>query len=338
MFKQNFRKFQNWAENSRKFWISMISPQFNWIRNEFTHSILFLSLYSWCCFLIILNTFKKQNSIVDCDPVHRAMDQLIDEYVSTTSKSNEMKPEIRLKIGEVLTRAVRNLGELVPHYGPKLLGAFLVGAKHSDELVRASSLSNLGETCRLLNYSIRASLNEIIACLSSFIDSTDESVSVRRAAALVLKMLVEGLRADTFVEVLGSSVTSLYKLLVRVKSNSREDDVVRSNCECTCERINDMVKKSMFPSSSTKNLVKEIKILAPWEILNVLFKLTRVNRKFDAIIKICEFLPHTKKWCFFELFKFLSKQKNLPRKEIRILDFYSLCEIFVFDNNCPFCK
>jgi hypothetical protein len=185
---------------------------------------------------------------------HKLLEPLIEQFMG-----EKLDVENRLKVGEILTKTVRGFGELVPVYGKKLIGAFLVGVRRSDdEIYKASCLSNLGELCKLMNYSIQENVFEILSCLSSYLD-TDESVQVKRAAALVLKMIVEGLRKESFVQMLGPALTPLYKLLVKVKRLSG-DDVVRLNCELASEYINEMMKSSMFPKQV---LQKEIKVLRP---------------------------------------------------------------------------
>lgn len=194
-------------------------------------------------------------SIVDCDPSYQAIDNLITIYIS---KPNEFKidPETQLKIGEILAKAVRNMGELVPHFGQKLLNAFLIGTKHSDEFVRASSLSNIGETCKILNFGLQINLCEIIFCLSSIID-TDKSINVKRSATMVIKMIIDGLKKETFIQVLGSSIRNLFHLLMKTKSNC-QDDIIQLNCQLALDYLNEIMDKSIFPERSLR---KEIKVL-----------------------------------------------------------------------------
>lgn len=52
-------------------------------------------------------------------------------------------------------------GELVPVYKAELVNAFLSGTKDDDFLVRASSLSNLGELCRLLGFRVGPIVTEV---------------------------------------------------------------------------------------------------------------------------------------------------------------------------------
>ncbi len=196
-------------------------------------------------------------SLVDYDK-NRILDQLLSEYILNSKNDKRLDIETKLKIGEVLTKTVRNFNELVPIYGQRLINAFLIGCKHEDEMLRSSSLSNLGETCKLLNYSIQQNIFEIINCLSSLID-TDRSIQVKRSAIMVLKMIIEGLKKGNFLSILDKSILPLYKLLNKTKSITN-DDVIKLNCQLTNEYLNELMKESMFPQLK---LEKEIKVLRP---------------------------------------------------------------------------
>lgn len=66
------------------------------------------------------------------------------------------------------------LGDLAPAYNDLILPTALIGCKSADELVRASSLANLGELCKLLRYSLGNSKYEVISnyhgviCIKSY--------------------------------------------------------------------------------------------------------------------------------------------------------------------------
>ena len=181
------------------------------------------------------------------------LDILLTEY--KTSKKLDL--ETQLKIGEVLTKTVKNFNELLPKYGTKLLDAFLVGCKNDDEFIRSSSLSNLGETCKLLNYSLSQNIHEIINCLSSLIEF-DKSNQVKRSAIMVVKMIIEGLKQENFLDVLGNSALPLYKVLSKTKSTTN-DEIIQLNCQLTTEYLNSLMKNYLFPK---QKLEKEIKILS----------------------------------------------------------------------------
>lgn len=50
---------------------------------------------------------------------------------------------------------------MAPKYKPLLLNTFLNGTKDDDGLIRASSLSNLGEICRILGYKLGTIATEV---------------------------------------------------------------------------------------------------------------------------------------------------------------------------------
>ena len=66
-----------------------------------------------------------------------------------------------MKLGEALVKATRICGELVPRFSQHLLPALLTGVKDPEPLVRASSLSNLGDVCQLLRFSMGPVVNEV---------------------------------------------------------------------------------------------------------------------------------------------------------------------------------
>lgn len=120
---------------------------------------------------------------------------------STPSPGRAPSLEIRLKMGEVLMRASRAMGnitsevhlsliclisafafifsrlpaddfqyifffspapgDLAPHLGYPLVGVFLQGTKDPDQSIRASSLSNLGVLCQRLDYSLGPLAQEV---------------------------------------------------------------------------------------------------------------------------------------------------------------------------------
>ena len=69
--------------------------------------------------------------------------------------------ETRLKIGEALMKAARNCGETLPVHMDHFMQAVVCGIRDDSALIRASSLSNLGELCRYLHYSLPNILHEV---------------------------------------------------------------------------------------------------------------------------------------------------------------------------------
>ena len=77
----------------------------------------------------------------------------------------QVKPELtldlRLKLGEAIVKLSEALGDMLPHYRGPLLSALMSSVKDSDELVRASSLSNLAIVCKQLRFGIGTVLHEV---------------------------------------------------------------------------------------------------------------------------------------------------------------------------------
>ena len=106
--------------------------------------------------------------------------------------------EVRTKIGEALVQVTKILGEMTPAHKNKLLNPFLAQLSHPDPLIRSSSLSNLGEVCKNLKFSLGEIIHEIFGALHEIIQF-DKAVEVRRAGVFVVKLLLEGLGDDALV-------------------------------------------------------------------------------------------------------------------------------------------
>ncbi|XP_078383567.1 transport and Golgi organization protein 6 homolog [Oculina patagonica] len=174
------------------------------------------------------------------------------ETVSSGSSRPARTPELRMKLGEALVKATRLCGELVPRYSQQLLPALLTGVKDPEPLVRASSLSNLGDVCQLLRFSLGPVVHEIFSCVSSVL-KTDKSAEVRRAAVLVITLLLRGL-GKSIMEVLSSTLKDIYQLLKIVESTDA-DHVTRVNAQAALEELDSITRDYLFPKPSfTKRL------------------------------------------------------------------------------------
>ncbi|XP_076469852.1 transport and Golgi organization protein 6 homolog [Babylonia areolata] len=168
---------------------------------------------------------------------------------------SQLTAEHRVKVGEALMKATRNLGEMIPKYRELLLGAVLTGARDKDVTVRASSVSNLAEVCSLLRFSLGPVLHEVLHCCSSLVE-TDETI-VRQAAALTLAKLLEGLGSDCFT-VLESVLPRLYRLLKKV-SVVEEDEAVRLHAHTALDHLDRVTRDFAFPRQA---LQKKIQVLS----------------------------------------------------------------------------
>lgn len=69
--------------------------------------------------------------------------------------------ELRTKIGEALVKVTMGLGEVTPKYRNDLINPFFGQLSHPDELVRCSALSNIGEVCKNLRFSLGGIVEEV---------------------------------------------------------------------------------------------------------------------------------------------------------------------------------
>ncbi|XP_047107369.1 transport and Golgi organization protein 6 homolog isoform X1 [Schistocerca piceifrons] len=201
-------------------------------------------------------------ALVGMNP-ENVMTILIEEYVgmrTKRSKQLEKSPELRMKVGEVLVRVTKALGDMIPVHKDLLLNAFMGATKDPDELIRASSLSNLGTLCKVMKFRVGPILNEIMVCVQSIV-KTDPVVEVRRAAILVLTLLLEGLGDDT-VSVLKDIILELYRTLKHVYL-TENDEVVKLQVQLACEALG---KSTLEFITRPRKLEKKICILDRPEI------------------------------------------------------------------------
>ena len=83
---------------------------------------------------LVLDCLTKEFSMVEGKTI---------KIENEESQDNVMA--VRTKVGEALVKITKELGDLTPKYKNLLLNTFFAAANDPDPLVRASSLSNMGE-------------------------------------------------------------------------------------------------------------------------------------------------------------------------------------------------
>ncbi|KAK3921404.1 Transport and Golgi organization protein 6-like protein [Frankliniella fusca] len=185
-----------------------------------------------------------------------AVHSLTKEYISISKAGDSSRDaELRMKVGEILVKLVRELGPVASKYRNELLNAFLVGAKDVDHLMRASSLSNLGEVCQILGFRVGPILQELLVCVQSTLHF-DKALEPRRASIMVVTQLLRGLDASSF-SVLQEAALQLYRCLKKVYCED-EDDIVRLHAQLALEELGKLAEDIIFPKISME---KKIHIL-----------------------------------------------------------------------------
>jgi len=158
---------------------------------------------------------------------------------------------IRTRVGEALVKITRELGEVTPKYKNTLLNCFFSAANDPDPLVRASSLSNMGEVCKNLRFSLGSIAGEVLQHLSAC--SRDVAAEVRAAAVMVLTMILQGLGRDTFT-VLQGTLRDIYRELKMLASTEKED-MVLGQVSLAIEEIDNIVRDFLTPDNSLEKKI-----------------------------------------------------------------------------------
>uniref|UniRef100_A0AAV2KYW9 Transport and golgi organization 6 n=1 Tax=Knipowitschia caucasica TaxID=637954 RepID=A0AAV2KYW9_KNICA len=206
---------------------------------------------------VYLSAIQGLALLADAFP-QRILERLLQDFHGGPSRPTSNKDrslETRLKVGEVLMRATRAMGELAPHLGRPLLGVFLQNTKDSDHSIRTSSLSNLGELCQRLDYALGPLAQELSTCLTALI-KTEKEAEVRRAAVHVITQLLKGL-SDKTTQVLANVLLELYRALKWVV-RSDPDSVAVLHAQIALEELDDVMRKFLFPE---QKLEKKIVVL-----------------------------------------------------------------------------
>ncbi|NWW38199.1 TNG6 protein, partial [Panurus biarmicus] len=161
----------------------------------------------------------------------------------------------RMKLGEVLMRVTRALGDMVFQHREPLIRAFLRGARDPDSALRASSLSNLGELCQHLGFQLGSIIQEVTCCVTA-IARTDPEAEVRRAAVHVVVLLLRGL-SEKVPEVLQDVLRDLYRLLKHVATAERDAATVL-HAQLALEELDTAMRRVLFPPQT---LEKKIVVL-----------------------------------------------------------------------------
>ncbi|XP_065934325.1 transport and Golgi organization protein 6 homolog isoform X2 [Magallana gigas] len=161
--------------------------------------------------------------------------------------------ETRMKVGECLVQTSRNLGDLAPKYRDLLLSAFLVGARDPDPLIRASSMSNVGEVCSVLRFNLGPIIQEVFACCSALLKS-DSDAEVRKASAMTLALTLRGL-GKSAIQILDSVMRELYQLL-KLTLKSEKDEGVQRQIVLAHNELEDIMKEVLFPKQVLQKKIR----------------------------------------------------------------------------------
>ena len=194
-------------------------------------------------FLAAINTLVGLADVAPSEALPLLAARLSDEAVETP---------LRLMLTEVLEKAARQCGDVLPHYAPLFVNAFLGGTSSQLPALRCSAMSALATLCAKLRYSLQPYLVDIVPTACHML-AMDEDTSVRQAAAYLLAELVTGLE-DSFWDILPDWLRLLYNTLKRAAyENSSTDDVTRQHAERALGVIGERARAFLFPKTRVQH-------------------------------------------------------------------------------------
>lgn len=126
----------------------------------------------------------------------------------------------RINVGEALVRLIKQMNDTTPYYAQQIMPCLMTGCQDAEELMRMSSLTNMGEVCKNLGDSLGNYAMDVLSCVQAAVE--DDSLLVRCAAIDLLRTTLSGLDRLK-VESIQRELGAVYTLLKRVKSKSLDE-------------------------------------------------------------------------------------------------------------------
>lgn len=194
----------------------------------------------------------------------RQTQEILPRLIQMQSNS-ELPLQQRLNAGEAMIRLTKQLNNMTPHYAQQVMGMLMAGCRSEDELIRVSSLTNIGEICANLGDSLGKYIVDILLVVEQVLEN--DTLDVKCAAIDLLRTLLTGL--DKYrVESVQRELKSLYGLIKRLRSRSL-DDKFCLQVTLVLEEMSRLAKELLGLDISDSNelrrrdeLVKNIKVLS----------------------------------------------------------------------------
>ncbi|VDK35883.1 unnamed protein product [Taenia asiatica] len=213
---------------------------------------------------VYLNAIRALSAIGDA-LTDRLLPLLLSRFLTTSYSL-----EFRLKVGEAIVRVLCKLGDIAPKYRDVIVPGLLSSARDPSELIRAASLSNLAEICRLLGNAIQPVVYEVYKVMEGSLKYDSASI-VRKSAAYLARSLF--LASPTLVSNLSGLpaylpadlIRDVHRLL-RDRLAIERDGEVLEQLEAAMAELDARTRTAVFrPPDTVYDLVKEIRILRPFD-------------------------------------------------------------------------
>lgn len=189
----------------------------------------------------------------------RNTQELLPKLVDLHSRQ-DLDLQHRINIGEVLVRLTKQLHQTTPFYAQNVIPMLLNGCRDYEELMRLSSLINIGELCHNLGDSLGKYIIEILACVEKLIDT--DSIQVKCAAIDLLRTALSGLDVLR-VESVQTEIGRIYNMLKKAKLTTLDDNL-SLQADLALDEINRIAREMLgldIERNKQITLVKNIKLL-----------------------------------------------------------------------------
>lgn len=214
-----------------------------------------------------------ESSLADEEPyVYLACINLVTEMAIRATKDllpkltalhsdEDAELQLRMNVGEVLIKVIKQLGKLTPVYAYQVMRTFMNGCKNSQELIRVSSLVNIGEVLHNLGHSMSNYLIEVLACVKRLLN--DDSIAVKCACVDLIRQTICGLDRD-HVETVQEELKNIYRLLKSIRCRTIDEQLC-VQISLALEEIDRLVKELVgldVIRANDSRMEKNIKLLS----------------------------------------------------------------------------
>lgn len=191
----------------------------------------------------------------------RRTDEILPKLVDLHSKEG-LGTQQRINVGEVLARLTRRLNETTPYYAMQIMNALLAGVDDGDELIRMSSLTNIGLVASNLGQSLSKYILDILVCVDRVLSA--DTVPVKCAAIDLLRTTLMSLNRMN-VEGVQRELKSIYQMLKKLRFTTL-DEKLCLQITLALDEIDRLAKEMILATSDGRQaadpLVKNIRVLS----------------------------------------------------------------------------
>lgn len=183
------------------------------------------------------------------------LERIVKEFLDDKKYDSDNGVLFKMKLGEVITRIIRDMGDMAPSHASVLLPTFLKLSRHSHSTVRASAMSNFAELAPMAPSTLSSMQFEVRDCLCGT-SVSDVDVMVRRAAVYAMRSIISRL-SDRILVVFPVAIKDIYDILKKLYRIDK-DNIIQLHAQLALEELDQIMRETIF---KPQELVKKISVL-----------------------------------------------------------------------------